>query len=371
MGAVTNVALVAHSGLGADRMFDPTCSRDNVLERFYLLREAFCSNGIECRTADRYSSGEVDVLVFHDFINELGAVLRVVSGNPCARLIYIPNEPSFVAPLHDERILPVLPVDAVLTWNDRIAGHYPHVVKCNIGQPVIRVNEIPFVPFPERKLICSIFANKPSFESNTLYEERTRAVEFFAGQACGMDLYGVGWESSVNDFIIRSFRGRCENKKEILRRYKFSIAYENVKELPGLITEKIFDCFSAGTVPIYFGAPNVADYIPPSCFIDFRNFRDYAHLHEFLVNLSEKACQDYLDAARKFIVSPQYYAFTSARYVEVLTEQIERATNQAPISRSPVKIKWQLVKLILRYPAVIKELRRFRRFFFVLLFVWQ
>jgi hypothetical protein len=185
-----------------------------------------------------------------------------------------------------------------------------------------------------------------------------------------MDLYGVGWESATDDFIIRSFRGRCENKKEVLRRYKFSIAYENVRELPGLITEKIFDCFSAGTVPIYVGAPNVEDYIPPSCFIDLRNFRDYTHLHEFLVNMPERTYQGYLDAAKQFIVSPQYYAFTSARYVDVLTEQIERAINQMPVGRLPVEIKWQLVKLIFKQPAVIKQLLRFRRFFFVLIFVW-
>ena len=41
------------------------------------------------------------------------------------------------------------------------------------------------------------------------------------------------------------------------------------------ITEKIFDCFYAGTIPVYLGAPDVARWLPPECFIDMRRFGGY------------------------------------------------------------------------------------------------
>jgi hypothetical protein len=60
-----------------------------------------------------------------------------------------------------------------------------------------------------------------------------------------------------------------------LEKYKFSICYENARDTPGYITEKIFDCFFAGCVPIYWGANNITDHIPKECFIDKRDFEDY------------------------------------------------------------------------------------------------
>ena len=34
----------------------------------------------------------------------------------------------------------------------------------------------------------------------------------------------------------------------------------------GYITEKIFDSFFAGVVPIYWGAENITDYVPKSLY---------------------------------------------------------------------------------------------------------
>ena len=59
-----------------------------------------------------------------------------------------------------------------------------------------------------------------------------------------------------------------------LSKYKFSICFEN-SITAGYISEKIFDCFYAGTIPIYYGDPNVKESIDPDSFIDFRKFDDY------------------------------------------------------------------------------------------------
>ena len=370
MGALTNVAIIAHGNLQANRLFDLSASRDNILERFYLLRESALSADMVCQTADMFVPREIDVLIFHDILNELGTILNTVKANPFVQLIYVPNEPAFVAPLHDEKILPQLPVDAVLTWNDRIAGKFTHVIKSNIGQPVINSKKIPNVPFTNKKFICSIFANKPSGAPDSLFAERIQSIDFFNQQPLKMDLFGIGWETSAYSFVHEAYRGKCANKKEVQQQYKFCIAFENVEKIPGLITEKIFDCFAAGTVPIYLGAPNITDYIPSSCFVDFRQFADYNALYYYLANMSEGEYQKYLDAAKSFIGSPQYRLFTSTHYAEVVTKQVQLLTTRKTSTRSLVGMKWLLLQLIVNHPQVLRNWRPYRRFVMAMVTIW-
>ena len=54
---------------------------------------------------------------------------------------------------------------------------------------------------------------------------------------------------------------RSDSKIETLRRYKFCVAIENSEDRH-YVSEKVYDAFVAGCVPIYFGAPNVLDYVP-------------------------------------------------------------------------------------------------------------
>jgi hypothetical protein len=59
----------------------------------------------------------------------------------------------------------------------------------------------------------------------------------------------------------------------VLNKYKFVICFENSYS-NGYITEKIFNCFFARTIPIYKGDPDVCKYIRPSCFVDGRSQTD-------------------------------------------------------------------------------------------------
>jgi len=63
----------------------------------------------------------------------------------------------------------------------------------------------------------------------------------------------------------------CYNSTEILElfnQYKFIVVCEN-SHTSGYITEKIFNCFLAGSIPIYDGAPNVNNWINPKSMISF------------------------------------------------------------------------------------------------------
>jgi len=63
----------------------------------------------------------------------------------------------------------------------------------------------------------------------------------------------------------------CYNSPELISiysQYKFIICFENSKT-PGYVTEKIFNVFASGSIPIYDGAPNITDYIIPGSFIQY------------------------------------------------------------------------------------------------------
>ncbi len=57
------------------------------------------------------------------------------------------------------------------------------------------------------------------------------------------------------------------DKLAFQKNYKFSMAFENSR-FPGYVTEKIVDAWAAGTIPIYWGAPDVKDYFNAKAFVD-------------------------------------------------------------------------------------------------------
>ena len=60
------------------------------------------------------------------------------------------------------------------------------------------------------------------------------------------------------------------------QQYKFTLAIEN-STFPGYITEKILHPFLAGSLPVYWGAPNISSDYNPNSFV---NIMDYSSLEE-------------------------------------------------------------------------------------------
>lgn len=366
-----NIAIITSRNLSKDKIFDSTYARDNILERFKLLRDQFHKYGMACHTSDMLDPKTIDVLIFHDIMNELSIVLDIVYANPKVRLVYLANEPDIVIPYHKTEVLHELPVDLVLTWNKQAIEKYKaeHIKHLFIGQPVINVQNIPRIPFSKKKFISAIFAYKPSISSKSLFKERLAAIDYFSQQKPSIDLYGTNWLASNLSFLENTYCGACDNKLHVHKQYKFSIAYENSGSLPGLITEKIFDCFAAGTVPIYLGAPDIEKYIPASCFINFRQFKNYNDLYKHLTSLSESAYQEYLDAAKVFITTPQYMPFTSKYFAKQTPKYIKNIKN-TPNTRKPIMIKYELLKLIIKRPSLLMHWRRYWQFFNTIIFKW-
>lgn len=63
--------------------------------------------------------------------------------------------------------------------------------------------------------------------------------------------------------------------------YKFVLAIENT-QTESYVTEKLFYGLDSGAVPIYFGAPNVWDFVPPHSIIDGSKFSSLEELASYV-----------------------------------------------------------------------------------------
>jgi hypothetical protein len=186
------------------------------------------------------------------------------------------------------------------------------------------------------RLCTMISGNKYVPHSLELYSERMKAIRWFErNHPEDFDLYGIGWNryrfmgalSFLNRFPsvaermrlkYTSYRGAVNSKREVLQRYKFAICYENARDINGYITEKIFDCFFAGCVPIYLGAPDIAEYIPEGAFIDRRRFAGYKDLYHYIKMMPESLYEEYLNNIEDLISSNKLYSFSAEGFADNL-----------------------------------------------------
>lgn len=120
--------------------------------------------------------------------------------------------------------------------------------------------------------------------------------------------------------LIRVFKGPLPplGKFDVLREYNFYYCYENTTGIPGYVSEKIFDCLYYGIVPIYWGAPDVGQFVPPSCFIDGEKFSSDEDVYEYISTLPYDEYARHLAAARNFLASSDLDRLTVRAWVDHL-----------------------------------------------------
>ncbi len=84
--------------------------------------------------------------------------------------------------------------------------------------------------------------------------------------------------------LFNNLGGKVPDKAKFIENYRFNIAFENT-ETEGYITEKLTDPLLAGTIPIYWGAPDVLRDFNADCFIHARDFKDLDALADFVLAL--------------------------------------------------------------------------------------
>jgi hypothetical protein len=278
-------------------------SGDNI---FFGFQKKLETKGIKINTIDLGKPSEADKIVYCDvpYFWDFSTWLILVR-NTKKNILFCFESP-LINPFSHIKLFFIF-FSRVYTWND-LAISSPRINKFFL--PVLNYKKnTKKILFKKKKLMRLISANKfaprvfllmSPFKKN-LYLERIKVIDYYEGHGSNMfDLYGKGWNQprkfNLRDKLFgfkfyKNYKGlipkSLPSKLHILSKYKFYLCFEN-SVAPGYISEKIMDCFKSRVVPIYYGAPNIAQYIPRNTFIDYRDFLSPESLHHFISTMDEK-----------------------------------------------------------------------------------
>lgn len=341
-----------------DRLFDPATAAhagDNIQAPFIAIRELLVRDGIRVHTADLMPAVPDGA---RNLYTSLGRIpnLRALAARPDVTLSAFF---AFECPIVEPSLYAALPklegpIRRLFTFCDAdqltpFTGRPIQSQRFVWPQGAETVDEKAWQR-TDRKFLAMINANKlPRLYDGELYTERLRAVEFFH-RFGEIDLYGRGWDRApmrvgptrvpltlrrlgstlwearqrwwpdpLYSAVSAASKGPIDSKAETLGGYRFAICFENMI-LQGWITEKIFDCFRAGCVPVYLGAPDAGELIPAEAFIDMRKFADFGDLRRFLHALGAADVERYRRAARDFIESSGFDRFRPRAFANLFRQ---------------------------------------------------
>ena len=164
-----------------------------------------------------------------------------------------------------------------------------------------------------------------------LHDKRLELIEFF-GKNESLDLYGGGWQDLANlpttwqkrlNPIIKKLNPlRCDDKHDVLSKYKFAICFENMSS-PGYVTEKIIDCIAGGVIPIYLGAPDISFFVPDDLFIDLRGFKNYEDLFTYLNEMTAERAMEIVMKGQIFLKSANGKKFSFESFAKNVLQIIQ------------------------------------------------
>lgn len=309
---------------------DKIINRDNCIYSFYYLKNELKKYDYNLSTQDINTIKNSEIVLY----NEMPKILPERSDIKKSYLIIFESE--LIKPENWDTEKHSY-FNKIFTWNDEYVDNKKYF-KVNFSHKIPRNFRIDTLKRPG---FCTLIAcNKSNKHRNELYSERIKAVQWFEkNQPNDFEFYGINWNKFKKPFerlnrykllqelfTIRfdSYKGVVISKFETMSKYKFAICYENAKGIPGYITEKIFDCFFAGTIPVYWGAPNVSDFIPENCFIDIRKYKNYDELYNYMKNMSEKEYTNYIRSIEEYVNSDKIYPFSAECFAEVILKNISQ-----------------------------------------------
>jgi hypothetical protein len=301
--------------------------------------------GHEVATIDMAPLESFDAVVFFDHPTHW----KPPGAGYLRRLLKMRDKPLYLSIMESPAIRPDnwdpanhAPFKKIFTWNPELADGQKYI---RVYMPHKRPDFMPYAPSKAGKFCCLIASQKYSWVPGELYTERLRAIRWFEKHHPDeFDLYGQRWDrfffkgsfSWINPVLERiykhfpwlphqrlfpSARGSVTRKRDVMRKYKFAICYENAS-YPGWLTEKMLDAMFAGSVPIYQGDPEVAKLVPTAAFIDKRNFPDYDTLYAYLKKMSLAEYEGYRQAIQQFVHGDQFKPLRAETYAEILEREV-------------------------------------------------
>ena len=316
----------SYRAFDSDGLFDltdPVLNRDNQLMPFNRLREKMASNDVVVHTADYLFKEHTSASHSVEYYS-LGLLDRFeqVSADKRARLVaFVIMEPPVVLPaLYDA--LPKITAAFERVYLPNTTGD-GYSLK---GVDVSKLHRL-YWPIPHDHVLEPYWSNtqrmkrvvvingshNPLSKKREQYSLRIKAMAELSKMGV-VDLYGQGWDKwrsrrtmwlpywRNRGAIMSIYNGSCKSKYEVLQNYEFCLCFENMA-MDGYLTEKLFDCLYAGTIPLYLGAPNVLDDIPKEVFIDCRKYSSWTEMWREVSRMSPTELTKMREAGRDFLQS--------------------------------------------------------------------
>ncbi len=177
--------------------------------------------------------------------------------------------------------------DFVLTHDPLLLSKYPDKTrKYVIGGCWIK--ESNYGLHEKTKNISMVYSNKTMIEGHKLRHTIANTIKD------GVDYFGRGTPNPI------------DYKEESLLDYRFSIVVENTNQI-NYITEKLLDCLAVGTIPVYWGCPNIGEYFNMDGIITFNTIDE---LKQILPSLNEELYNSKLEAIKNNIEHSKTFSVT-------------------------------------------------------------
>jgi hypothetical protein len=325
-----------------DQSFFDENSRDNCCEPFIALKNRCAELGYTLEVTKNQDLDACKWIVFWDVTSMWPATpphaAREIYAEATARgfedrLTLMLSEPGSVC-AQNEDISAHNKFRHVFTWSAALADGKRYI---RTYLPVTAVYpEVPIVPFSKKRMLVDISGNKASSHARELYKERRDTIRYFDREySDDFDLYGFGWNTHPDtglwnrasnrdpgDHFYQTYRGTVRHKWDVLPKYKFNICYENIRDESDYVSQRIFDVLRCGCVPIYLGAPNIAEYVDREAFLDRSAFASNRDLAEYISTISEKEYDRFLEAGRDYLASDKFKLFLSPHFVKTMVDAL-------------------------------------------------
>ncbi len=188
--------------------------------------------------------------------------------------------------------------DYILTYDENLLNKGGKYIKYIVGQTRVGEPKI----YEKTKMVSMIASNKRISEGHRYRHE----IHDRLSEKHKIDMWGSGYKP----FKV---------KVEPLSEYRYSISVMNSK-LNNFFTEVLVDNFMCGTVPIFWGCPNISEYFDMDGIITFNTIKE---LDEILNNISTEDYNKRLPSIEDNLKLAMRYSSTDDYISNVIKKEIE------------------------------------------------
>lgn len=235
---------------------------------------------------------EWPVTVFTDWFIHSDIVERVKSK---FKIAWILEPPSIHPWTYQQIIINEHKFDFIFTFNEELLARSEKYKLCPIG--ALRVDN-PHIGKKD-KLVSIIASTKTQTQGHKF---RHQIVEKFP--------FIDKWGSAYKKF---------DNKNEPLESYCFSVVVLNSRD-NNYFTEALMDCFAFGTIPIFWGCPNIGDFFNNDGILSFQNLDE---LDSILKNITFDFYKSKIEEIKDNFERVKKYASTDDLFIDELSKYVK------------------------------------------------